>query len=99
MLRSELSIPVLRLREWLERAETSPEQGKAVLPFGLEVIDRHLLGGGLALGRLHECMEGGAETEHAAAATLSSPALPRASKVRCCGACTARTCSRPRCRG
>ena len=76
MLRSESSIPVLRLREWLERAETSPEQGKAVLPFGLEVIDRHLLGGGLALGRLHECMEGGAETEYAAAATLFVAGIP-----------------------
>jgi len=69
MLRNESSIPVLRLREWLERAQGAPEQA-SVLPFGLEPIDRHLLGGGLALGRLHECMEGGAETEYAAAATL-----------------------------
>jgi protein ImuA len=69
MLRSESSIPVLRLREWLERAQGAPEQA-SVLPFGLEPVDRHLLGGGLALGRLHEFMEGGAETEYAAAATL-----------------------------
>src|SRR3954447_5072256 len=69
MLRNESSIPVLRLREWLERAQGAPEQA-SILPFGLEAIDRHLLGGGLALRRLHECMEGGAETEYAAAATL-----------------------------
>jgi protein ImuA len=69
MLRSESSIPVFRLREWLERAQGSPEQA-SVLPFGLETMDRHLLGGGLALGRLHEFMEGGTETEYAAAATL-----------------------------
>jgi protein ImuA len=69
MLREESSIPVLRLREWLERAQGAPEQA-SVLPFGLEPVDRHLLGGGLALGRLHEFMEGGAETEYAAAATL-----------------------------
>ncbi len=70
MLRGESSTPVHRLREWLERAQMLDTRGKAVLPFGLEAIDRHLLGGGLALGRLHEFMEGGAETEYAAAATL-----------------------------
>jgi protein ImuA len=69
MLREESSIPVVRLREWLERAQGAPAQA-SVLPFGLEPIDRHLLGGGLTLGRLHEFMEGGAETEYAAAATL-----------------------------
>ena len=40
------------------------------LPFGVRAVDRHLPGGGLALDALHEVMETGAASEHAAAATL-----------------------------
>src|SRR3954449_7089818 len=39
-------------------------------PFGVRAVDRHLPGGGLALDALHEVMETGAASEHAAAATL-----------------------------
>jgi protein ImuA len=42
----------------------------AALPFGLPDIDRHLPGGGLALGALHEVASGGPDTEHGAAAML-----------------------------
>lgn len=38
-------------------------------PFGVEAIDKHLPGGGLALGAVHE-VAGGDNIQHAAAATL-----------------------------
>jgi len=41
-----------------------------VLPFGLKAIDRHLPGGGLALGALHEVAGGGHDAIDGAAAAL-----------------------------
>jgi protein ImuA len=40
------------------------------LPFGIPAIDRHLPGGGLALGALHEVASAGPDIEHGAAAGL-----------------------------
>jgi hypothetical protein len=45
-------------------------RSRKALPFGVRAVDRHLPGGGLALDALHEVMETGAASEHAAAATL-----------------------------
>jgi protein ImuA len=42
----------------------------AVLPFGLDAIDRHLPEGGLRLGGLHEMADAGPGQEHATAAGL-----------------------------
>ncbi|MCC7428115.1 MAG: damage-inducible protein [Alphaproteobacteria bacterium] len=69
-------LPVLaELRRRIRHLEgTHPDpadgRGPAVLPFGVAAIDRHLPGGGLALGRLHEIAGGDATTTDGAAATL-----------------------------
>ena len=47
----------------------------ATLPFGIDAIDRHLPGGGLALGAVHEIAGGGPEVEHGAAAALFAAGL------------------------
>ena len=57
------------LRERIGRLESRGRARKA-LPFGVRTVDRHLPGGGLALDALHEVMETGAASEHAAVATL-----------------------------
>ncbi len=51
----------------LERRSASPA---AVLRFGVPAIDRHLPGGGLLAGALHEVAGEGADVEHGAAAAL-----------------------------
>ena len=53
----------------LER-QGSPKADGAVLPFGVDAIDRHLPGGGLRLGGLHEVADVGPGLEHATAAGL-----------------------------
>ena len=50
------------------------------LPFGVPALDRHLPGGGLALGAVHEMAEGGPAGEFAGRRPCSSPASRRASK-------------------
>src|SRR5215204_4077380 len=45
-------------------------RSRKALPFGVRAVDCHLPGGGLALNSLHEVMETGAASEHAAVATL-----------------------------
>jgi protein ImuA len=57
------------LRERIGRLESRGRARKA-LPFGVRAVDRHLPGGGLTLGSLHEVMETGAASEHAAVTTL-----------------------------
>jgi protein ImuA len=47
------------LRAAIEKIEASGRAPKGVLPFGLEVLDQRLPGGGLALGALHEVAGGG----------------------------------------
>jgi protein ImuA len=58
------------LRERIRRLEGAPARRRLVLPFGLKAIDRHLPGGGLALGALHEVAGGGNGAIHGAAAAL-----------------------------
>jgi protein ImuA len=53
-----------------ERHGARPTGGRAVLPFGLAPLDRHLPDGGLILGALHEFAGGEADADRAAAATL-----------------------------
>ena len=63
------ALALSELRERIGRLECRGRSRKA-LPFGVRAVDRHLPGGGLALDALHEVMETGAASEHAAAATL-----------------------------
>jgi protein ImuA len=63
-------IAIAELRRWLERTESHASPGHAVLPFGMAAVDRQLPGGGLALGHLHEVMEGGPASEFAGLAAL-----------------------------
>jgi hypothetical protein len=45
-------------------------RGDPVLPFGIKELDRHLPGGGLALGALHEVAGGGNDAINGAVAAL-----------------------------
>jgi protein ImuA len=63
-------MPIAELRRWLERMETHGSCDPKMLPFGVTEMDRRLPNGGLALGHLHEVIEGGPAGEHAATATL-----------------------------
>ena len=60
----------------------------AVLPFGIEPLDRHLPGGGLALGA-------GPEVEQCAAAAVFAASLLARHPGRCCGSSAGATCSAP----
>ena len=61
---------VEELRERIQRLEGAAARRRAVLPFGVVAIDRHLPGGGLALGALHEIAGGGNGALDGAAAAL-----------------------------
>src|SRR3954454_15317919 len=63
---------IARLRERIARIECShgDDVPARSLPLGIPAIDQSLPGGGIALGALHEAALAGADTEHAAAATL-----------------------------
>jgi protein ImuA len=58
------------LRARIQRLEGASGRRRSVLPFGIKVIDRHLPGGGLALGALHEVAGGGHGAIDGAAAAL-----------------------------
>jgi len=59
------------LRARITRLERgAPWRQKPVAAFGIAAIDRHLPGGGLACGALHEVAGAGPEMEHGAAAAL-----------------------------
>jgi protein ImuA len=61
-----------QLRERIARIERSHSRGAAErsVALGIAAIDGVLPGGGIRLGALHEAASAGADTEHAAAATL-----------------------------
>ena len=65
------------LREQIARIERSgvADRPTQIIPLGIPAIARALPGGGLATGALHEVAGGGADTEHAAAATLFAAGL------------------------
>src|SRR3984893_15640907 len=70
-----MSTPIIRsgieeLREPPRPFESAAGRRRLVLPFGLKAIDRHLPGGGLALGALHEVAGGGHGAIDGAAAAL-----------------------------
>jgi protein ImuA len=58
------------LRARIRRLEGVAGRQRTVLPFGIKAIDRHLPGGGLALGALHEVAGGGNGAIDGAAAAL-----------------------------
>lgn len=58
------------LRARIAKIESRGRRTCGVLPFGLDVVDRRVPGGGLALGALHEIAGGGNGAVHGAAATL-----------------------------
>ena len=67
------SIPrpaIEELRERIRHLESVAGRRRSVLPFGIKAIDRHLPGGGLALGALHEVAGGGHGAIDGAAAAL-----------------------------
>ena len=78
-LKAAADLTELRLRvARLERSGSAGSPSKAdetgqdpaVLPFGIDVMDRHLPGRGLGLACLHEIAAAGPEVEHGAAASL-----------------------------
>jgi protein ImuA len=58
------------LRARIRRLESAAGRRGLVLPFGIKELDRHLPGGGLALGVLHEVAGGGNGAINGAAAAL-----------------------------
>jgi protein ImuA len=58
------------LRQRIQRLAGPPSHGRDVLPFGIDIIDRVLPGGGLPLGALHEVAGGGNGAIDGAAAAL-----------------------------
>src|SRR3954467_7937359 len=69
MLHAGRALALSELRERIERLEGRGRR-RTVLPFGVRILDRHLPGGGLALGAVHEVMAAGVASDHAATATL-----------------------------
>lgn len=64
------TIAIEELRERIQHLESGAVRPRETLPFGIEPIDRHLPGGGLALGSLHEVAGGGNGALDGAAAAL-----------------------------
>src|ERR1700720_4187882 len=70
-MRTSAGLPIVEeLRERIRRLEGAAARRRLVLPFGIQAIDRHLPGGGLALGALHEVAGGGNGAIDGAAAAL-----------------------------
>jgi len=66
------------LRARIARLE-GDARAAGVLPFGIPALDRHLPGGGLARGALHEVAGGGGDTAGAAAALFAAGIAARIS--------------------
>ena len=60
----------IALRAEIARIEAGGRAPKAVLPFGVAILDDHLPEGGLALGALHEVAGGGNGAIHGSASAL-----------------------------
>src|ERR1700730_11337868 len=59
-MNASTGLPIVQaLRARIRRLEGAAGRRRLVLPFGIKAIDRHLPGGGLALGALHEVAGGG----------------------------------------
>ncbi len=70
MTQAERRLLLAELREQIEGIEHGARRRFLTLPFGISPVDRHFPGGGLALGSLHEVIEVGLASEHAASAGL-----------------------------
>jgi hypothetical protein len=89
----DMSTPITRsgieeLRKRIRRLEGAAGRRRLVLPYGLMEIDRHLRGGGLALGALHEVAGGGHGAIDGAAAALFTAGIAartRGKVLRCKG--------------
>jgi protein ImuA len=70
-MNASAGLPIVEeLRERIQRLEGAAAHRRLVLSFGIKAIDRHLPGGGLALGALHEVAGGGNGAIDGAAAAL-----------------------------
>jgi protein ImuA len=70
-MRTSAGLPIIEeLRARIQRLEGAAARRRTVLPFGIKAIDRHLPGGGLARGALHEVAGGGHGAIDGAAAAL-----------------------------
>ena len=70
-MNASAGLPIVEeLRERIQRLEGAAAHQRLVLSFGIKAIDRHLPGGGLALGALHEVAGGGNGAIDGAAAAL-----------------------------
>lgn len=67
MAQTDRSYLLAELRERIDRMEGAAARRRAVLPFGLRALDRHLPAQGLPLGCLHEFAGASPAFEHAAA--------------------------------
>src|SRR3984893_10069823 len=75
-MRPAAGLPIVEeLRERIQHLEGAAARRRLVLPFGIQAIDRHLPGGGLALGALHEVAGGGKGAIDGAAAALFAAGL------------------------
>ena len=74
------------LRAQIARIEGEGSRASGVLPFGLPELDRHLPGGGLALGCLHEVAGGGNGGVDGAAAACFAAGIAARLPARCSGA-------------
>jgi protein ImuA len=74
------------LRQRIQRLAGAPIHGRDVLPFGIDVIDRVLPGGGLPLRALHEVAGGGNGAIDARRRPFSPPESLPAPRAKCCGA-------------
>jgi hypothetical protein len=83
----------LPIVEELRRLEGAAGRRRTVLPFGIKEIDRHLPGGGLPLGALHDVFGGGNGAIDGAAAALFTRELAIGHAAGCCGASFGRTSS------
>ena len=80
------------LRARIRRLGSAAARRRLALPFGIQAIDRHLPGGGLALGALHEVAGGGHGAIDGAAAALFAESL-RGCVAGCSGVSPGRICS------
>jgi protein ImuA len=74
--------PIEALRERIRCLEGRATHRRAVLPFGVNVIDEHLPEGGLAVGALHEVAGGGNGAVDGAAAALFAAGIAERTRGR-----------------
>ena len=93
-MRTSAGLPIVEeLRARIQRLEGAAGRRHSGLPFGLKAIDRHLPGGGLAFGALHEVAGGGHGAIEGAAAALFTAGIAARTRGKILWCLTpARTC-------